>query len=114
MLKPKGGAGDEAVEGSADPALDPLSGADRPASHTTTRRAWVVVYVGESAEVTVNGKLTSSSGTRRVYHGDLKPGLSYPFQVQVKEGALVVSKEFMLRADDTKTLQLDGNQLAIR
>ena len=51
---------------------------------------------------------------RRVYHGDLKPGLTYPFKIEVKEGALVVRKEFLLQAGETKTLRLEGSQLAIR
>ncbi len=117
VLIPYGGTGDAAPEGpgaSAAPTLDPLSRQEKSVSHPVAQRAWIVVHVGESAEVTVNGKVTSSSGIRRVYHGDLKPGLSYPYKIEVKEGALVVRKEFMLKAGETKKLLLEGSQLAIR
>ena len=117
VLKPHSGIAKAASKGprtSADPTLNPLSHPEQPVSYTPTQPAWVVVNVEESAQVTVNGKRTTSTGIRRVYQGYLKPGLSYPFKIEVKEGALVVRKEFMIKAGETKTLLLVGNQLAIR
>lgn len=63
-------------------ALDPLQspGASLPASEGT-----ISILVPENAQVSINGYVTKSTGrVRRYVAQNLKPGLVYPFNIQVK------------------------------
>jgi hypothetical protein len=70
--------------------------------------------VGESAEVTINGRQTRTPGERRVYIAHLQPETPGRFHIALVEGSKVVEQDVTLTAGETKTLYLEGSKLASR
>jgi hypothetical protein len=73
-----------------------------------------VLHVRKAAEVTIDDRPTKATGSRRVYVSHLEPGARYRFRVRVAEGAVVARHDVILQAGQTKTLELQGDQLAAK
>lgn len=82
-------------------SLDPLKATSVPSSEGT-----ISILVPENAQVSINGYVTKSTGrVRRYVAQNLKPGLVYPFNIQVK----VVREGRTLT--DSRQVKLSGGAL---